>query len=224
MIRLVIADDQTLIRAGLRAILTAHPDLLVVGEAADGHEAAQQAAAHAADMVLMDLEMPGTGGVEGIALVTAAAPGAKVVVLTMFDLDDYVYEALRAGASGFLLKTTPPTELVRAIRTIHNGGLLFAPDITRRLVESYVSQHQAPAEAPSILSTLTERELDVFALLARGHSNAEIAQQLYLGEPTVKTHVARILTKLGLRDRVQVVVFAYESGVLDPQRERPQPG
>lgn len=219
MIRLVIADDQDLVRAGLRAILARHPDLDVVAEAADGAEAAEQAARHKADLVLMDLEMPGTDGLAGIALVQRARPAARVVVLTMFDLDDYVYEALRAGASGFLLKTTPPDDLVRALRTVSAGGMLFAPEVTRRLVESYVGRNPTAARPNPGMARLTEREEEVFALLAHGRSNSEIAGALVLGEPTVKTHVARVLTKLGLRDRVQAVVFAYETGYLIPGEE-----
>ncbi|WP_167140456.1 response regulator transcription factor [Diaminobutyricimonas sp. TR449] len=212
MIRVVIADDQDLIRGGLRAILQTEPDLTVVGEAADGAAAATVAAASDADVVLMDVQMPGSDGVEGVRRVLAARPEARVLMLTMFDLDEHVIGALKAGASGFLLKTTAPAELIQAIRICHGGGQLFAPSVTRRLVETYVrqpSQNGPPAE----LSALTERELEVFAAIARGLSNAEIGTQLFMGESTVKTHVTRILAKLGLRDRVQAVVLAYESGV-----------
>jgi DNA-binding NarL/FixJ family response regulator len=213
MVRVVVADDQDLIRAGLAAIIDAQPDLTVVGEAGDGAAAATVARTESADIVLMDVQMPGSDGIEGVTAVTAARPQAKVVMLTMFDLDEYVFGALRAGASGFLLKTTPPDELCAAIRAVHGGDLLFAPAITRRLVESYVSKPPTSPGVPGVLAQLTERELDVFKAMARGLSNAEIGRALYLGEATVKTHVTRILAKLGLRDRVQAVVLAYECGI-----------
>jgi DNA-binding NarL/FixJ family response regulator len=212
-IRVVVADDQDLIRAGLAAIIDAEPDLKVVGEAAGGAAAAAVARAEEADVVLMDVQMPGSDGITGVSAVAGARPQAKVVMLTMFDLDEYVFGALRAGASGFLLKTTPPHELNAAIRAVHRGDLLFAPTVTRRLVESYVSTRPAPQGVPEVLARLTGRELDVFKVMARGLSNAEIARALYLGEATVKTHVTRILAKLGLRDRVHAVVLAYECGI-----------
>lgn len=216
MINVVIVDDQDLIRAGLSAILSAEPDLTVVGEAADGAAAARVARVARADVVLMDVQMPGTDGVAGAAAVAAARPEAKVLMLTMFDLDEYVFAALRAGASGFLLKTTPPAELTAAIRAVHRGDLLFAPTVTRRLVEAYVRRPPTTSGVPPVLAGLTHRELEVFRSLARGLSNAEISADLYLGEATVKTHVTRILAKLGLRDRVQAVVLAYESGLAGP--------
>jgi DNA-binding NarL/FixJ family response regulator len=213
-IRVVVADDQDLIRAGLVAILGAESDLQVVGEAADGAEAAGAARATEADVVLMDVQMPGTDGIAGVRAVTAARPQAKVVMLTMFDLDEYVFGALRAGASGFLLKTTPPHELTAAIRATHRGDLLFAPTVTRRLVASYVSRPPSTQSGiPETLTSLTRRELDVFKEMAKGCSNAEIGEALYMGEATVKTHVTRILAKLGLRDRVHAVVLAYECGL-----------
>jgi DNA-binding NarL/FixJ family response regulator len=213
-IRVVVADDQDLIRAGLVAILGAEADLQVVGEAADGAEAAGAARATEADVVLMDVQMPGTDGIAGVRAVTAARPQAKVVMLTMFDLDEYVFGALRAGASGFLLKTTPPHELSAAIRATHRGDLLFAPTVTRRLVASYVSRPPSTQSGiPETLTSLTRRELDVFKEMAKGCSNAEIGEALYMGEATVKTHVTRILAKLGLRDRVHAVVLAYECGL-----------
>ena len=222
MIRVVIADDQHLIRGGLRAILEAEPDLVVVAEADDGAEAAVAAARHAADVVLMDVQMPGTDGVAGVATVVAARPQTRVLMLTMFDLDEYVFGALRAGASGFLLKTTPPEELVEAIRAVHGGEMLFSATVTRRLVEAYVRRPPVGVEdRPSALAGLTDRELEVFRSLAKGLSNAEIAAELYLGEATVKTHVTRILAKLQLRDRVQAVVLAYESGLATPAYDRP---
>lgn len=213
MIRIVIADDQDLIRSGLRAILEVEPDLEVVAEASDGSTAVEQAVAQAADVVLMDVEMPQCNGVEGVHRLTAARPHAKALMLTTFDLDEYVYEALRAGASGFLLKTASPGDLATAVRAVHGGEMLFSPAVTRRLVESYVRRPPSSQTRPPALATLTERELDVFRAIARGLSNAEIAAELFLGEATVRTHVSRILAKLGLRDRVQAVVLAHESGL-----------
>ena len=214
MINVVLADDQALIRGGLRAILDAEADIAVVAEAADGRQAARAAREHAADVVLMDIEMPGVGGIEGIALTAAARPDTRVLVLTTFDLDEYVFAALKAGASGFLLKTAPPAELAQAIRVCHAGRLLFAPEVTRRLVDSYVRRRPTSGGVPEPLRTLTPRELEVFLGLAKGWSNAEIGASLYLGEATVKTHVTRILAKLGLRDRIQAVVLAYECGAV----------
>ena len=212
-IRVVVADDQDLIRGGLRAILDADDGVTVVGEAADGREAARVARMERADVVLMDVQMPGGDGIEGVRAVVQARPEARVLMLTMFDLDEYVFGALRAGASGFLLKTTPPGELVAAIRAVHSGDLLFAPTVTRRLVETYVRRPPA-GSVPQVVSALTERELDVLRSMAKGRSNAEIGAELFLGEATVKTHVTRILAKLGVRDRVQAVVVAYESGLV----------
>ncbi|WP_163543856.1 response regulator [Occultella kanbiaonis] len=212
-IRVLVADDQHLIRAGLRVIIDAQADLRVVAEAADGAEAARAATTSRADVVLMDVQMPGVDGIAGAQLVHQARPVARVLMLTMFDLDEYVFGALRSGASGFLLKTTPPGELVRAIRATYGGGMLFAPSVTRRLVEAYVRQGPAVSGVPAVLGALTDRELEVFLAIARGRSNAEIGAELFMGESTVKTHVTRILAKLGLRDRVQVVVLAYECGV-----------
>jgi DNA-binding NarL/FixJ family response regulator len=215
-IRVVLADDQDLIRGGLRAILGAADDIEVVAEAPSGAEAARAAAVHLADVVLMDVQMPGSDGIQGTTAVLAARPRCRVLVLTMFDLDEYVFGALRAGASGFLLKTTPPDELAAAIRACHSGELLFAPTVTRRLVEAYVRRPPSSGRLPARLAGLTDREVDVLRELARGRSNAEIAAALYLGETTVKTHVTRVLAKLGLRDRVQAVVLAYECGLVEP--------
>ncbi|SFS15601.1 two component transcriptional regulator, LuxR family [Agrococcus baldri] len=212
MIRIVLADDQALLRAGLRAVLAAEDDLAVVGEASDGAEAARVAASLDADVVLMDVQMPGTDGIEGVRRLVATGSRAKVLMLTMFDLDEYVYGALHAGASGFLLKSAEPEEIVRAVRAAHDGSLLFAPSVVRRLVESFMRTPPAASGAPGQLAALTERELEVVAGIARGESNAEIGAHLFLGEATVKGHVSSILAKLGLRDRVQVVVLAYESG------------
>ena len=216
MIGVVLADDQALIRGGLRAILDAEPDIDVLAEAANGREAARAAREQCADVVLMDIEMPDVNGIDGIRLTAAARPEAKVLVLTTFDLDEYVFAALKAGASGFLLKTTPPAELAQAIRVCHEGQMLFAPEVTRRLVDSYVRRRPSATGVPEPLQCLTARELDVFLALAKGLSNAEIGARLYLGEATVKTHVTRILAKLSLRDRVQAVVLAYECGAVAP--------
>jgi DNA-binding NarL/FixJ family response regulator len=214
MIRVGLVDDQDLIRGGLRAILEAEQDIEVVGEASDGAGAARLAGARLADVVLMDVQMPVVDGIEGTRRVIAARPECRVIVLTMFDLDEYVFAALRAGASGFLLKTTPPQELADAVRACHEGEMLFAPTVTRRLVEAYVRHPPATGGVPPGLEELTAREVDVLRAIARGLSNAEIAAELCLGEATVKTHVTRILGKLGLRDRVQAVVLAYETGLV----------
>lgn len=216
MIRVVVADDHDLIRGGLVAILDAEEDVEVVAQAGDGAAAARAVAVSGADVALMDVQMPGTDGIAGTEQVLRARPGCRVLVLTMFDLDEYVFAALRAGASGFLLKTTPPAELATAVRACHTGEMLFAPTVTRRLVEAFVRRGPAPSGVPARLAGLTDRELDVLRVLARGRSNAEIAAELFLGEATVKTHVTRVLTKLGLRDRVQAVVLAYECGLLMP--------
>lgn len=212
MIRIVLADDQALLRAGLRAVLAAQDDFTVVGEASDGAQAARTAQALDADIVLMDIQMPGTDGIEGVNRMVQAGLRTKVLMLTMFDLDEYVYGALRAGASGFLLKSAQPDEIVNAVRQVHEGELLFAPSVTQRLLEAYVRTPPPSDGVPEALADLTERELEVVAGIARGLSNAEIGAELFLGETTVKAHVSHILSKLDLRDRVQVVVLAYESG------------
>lgn len=215
-VKVVLVDDQELIRAGLAAILRPEPEIAVVAEAGNGAEGARAAAAHGADVVLMDIQMPGSDGLEGLSLVLADSPGTKVLMLSMFDLDEYLYAALRAGASGFLLKTTPAAELVRCILACHRGESLFAPEITERLVEAFVARRPVPSGLPRVLHALTDRELEVFAALSLGLSNAEIGARLYMGETTVKTHVTKILGKLGLRDRIQAVVLAYESGYRSP--------
>jgi DNA-binding NarL/FixJ family response regulator len=214
MIRVLVVDDQKLVRAGFRMILEAEADLVVVGEAGDGADAIEQAKRCQADVVLMDIRMPGVDGIAATAAVTAMSQAPKVLVLTTFDLDEYVHEALRAGASGFLLKDTPPELLVEAIRIVHSGDAVVAPSVTRRLIESFA--RSASPTPPAALEQLTEREVDVLRSMARGQSNAEIAEELILGEATVKTHVGRVLMKLGLRDRVQAVVFAYENGIVQP--------
>lgn len=218
MIRIVLADDQSILRAGLRSILSAEDDLVVVAEASDGADAARAAADLDADVVLMDVQMPGVDGLEGVRRIAASGIAARVLMLTMFDLDEYVYAALRAGASGFLLKSAQPEEIVRALRDVHEGKLLFAPSVTQRLVDAYVRTPLAVAGVPAQFAALTGRELDVVAGIARGISNVELGAELHLSEATVKSHVSHILTKLGLRDRVQIVVLAFESGFVAVDR------
>ena len=215
-IRVLLADDQPLLRTGFRMILEAEPDIEVVGEAVNGEEAVTKAAALRPDVVLMDVRMPVMDGLEATSRVTALAAPPKVLVLTTFDLDDYVYEALRAGASGFLLKDATADDLVAAVRIVAAGEALLAPTVTRRLIEEFASQPRRDRPRPDQLASLTARELEVAKLIARGLSNGEIADTLVLAEQTVKTHVGRILTKLALRDRAQVVVTAYESGLVTP--------
>jgi DNA-binding NarL/FixJ family response regulator len=211
--RVLLADDQPLVRAGLRMILSTEADLEVVGEAATGREAVDLCADTRPDVVLMDVRMPELDGIEATRRVTALPDPPRVLVLTTFDLDEIVYEALRAGASGFLLKDAPEDRLTAAIRVVADGGSLFAPSVTRRLIEEFAQRRRAPFVP---VHGLTDREAEVLRLVAGGLSNAEIAQRLYITDNTVKTHVARILTKLGLRDRVQAVVLAYESGMVRP--------
>jgi DNA-binding NarL/FixJ family response regulator len=213
MIRVLLADDQGLVRAGFRMILRAEPDIEVVGEAADGRQAVEQARALKPDVVLMDIRMPGVDGIEATRRVTALDPPARVLVLTTFDLDEYVYESLRGGASAFLLKDAPEQQLVAAVRVVSDGGSLFAPSVTRRLIEQFARPE--PTESAA-LSELTPREEEVLRLIARGHSNADIAAELVVSDHTAKTHVASILQKLDLQNRVQAVVFAYETGLVRP--------
>jgi DNA-binding NarL/FixJ family response regulator len=212
MIRVLLVDDQALVRTGFRLILNAEPDLEVVGEAGDGAAAVEQAAEVRPDVVLMDIRMPGLDGIAATRELVSRGLATRVLMLTTFDLDEYVVDAFRAGASGFLLKTSPGDQLVAAVRTVHTGEALLAPASTRRLIEQAV---RPPRESPA-LEVLTARERDVLALLARGLSNAEIAGELVVEASTVKTHVASVLSKLDLRDRVQAVVFAYEAGLVRP--------
>ena len=220
-VKVLIADDQALVRAGFRMILDAEDDLEILGEASDGAEAVEQALALRPDVVLMDIRMPELDGIEATRRISERDDDEehpiRVLMLTTFDLNEYVYEALRAGASGFLLKDVPPEQLAAGIRVVADGEALLAPSITRRLIEEFASARPAePPPPPASFDELTPRELEVFKLIARGMSNAEIAAELIVSETTVKTHVARLLMKLGLRDRVQAVVLAYESGVVMP--------
>jgi len=215
-VRVVIADDQALVRVGFRKLLESEPGLQVVGEAADGLEAIELARRLRPDIVLMDIRMPRLDGLAATRRVLDLGTGARVLVLTTYDLDEYVFEAIKAGASGFLLKDSPPDQLMMAIRVIAHGDALLAPSITRRLIEEFARRPPPHAGRPPELSALTARELEALTLLARGLSNAEIAAALVLGEATVKTHVGNILMKLGLRDRVQAVVRAYETGLIHP--------
>jgi DNA-binding NarL/FixJ family response regulator len=214
-IRVLIADDQSLVRAGFRLVLENHADLEVVGEAATGHQAIHSAERLEPDVVLMDIRMPELDGIAATRQITARQ-ATRVLVLTTYDLDEYVYDALQAGASGFLLKDTPPAQLADGIRAVAGGEALLAPSVTRRLIEEFARIGPARRPHPAELDELTARELDVLRLLARGMSNAEIAAALVLSDTTVKTHVAHLLGKLGLRDRVQAVVLAYESGLVTP--------
>lgn len=216
MIRVLIADDQDLVRAGFRMILESHDDIEVVGEAGNGREAVEAAQLLKPDVVLMDIRMPGLDGIDATRRLLERPHPPRVLMLTTFDLDQYVYEALKAGASGFMLKNAPPDRLAEAVRTVAEGDALLAPAITRRVIEEFVSRPRADGELPERLSELTDRELEVLRLIARGLSNAEIAESLFLSEATVKTHVNRVLTKLRLRDRTQATVLAYETGLVSP--------
>ncbi len=214
MIRVLLVDDQTLVREGFRMILDAQADIEVVGEAGDGSEALRLAAHTQPDLVLMDIRMPGMDGLDATRALLENDAQTRVVILTTFDLDEYIYEAFKAGASGFLLKDVPRSQLVAAVRTAAEGDALLSPSITRRLIEEFVRNPPQPPGTPDALRDLSERELDVLRLVARGLSNAEIANALVVSDATVKTHVAHILQKLDLRDRVQAVVLAYDTGLV----------
>jgi DNA-binding NarL/FixJ family response regulator len=215
-IRVLIVDDQALVRAGFRMILEAQPDLEVVGEAGDGSAAIDAVRTLRPDVVLMDVRMPGVDGIEATRRLTEAGVPGKIVILTTYDLDEYVFDALAAGASGFLLKHVPPEELVRGVRVAASGEALLAPSITKRLIEEFAKQRAPVRASGTDLKSLTDREREVLTLLGRGLSNPEIAKDLKVGEATVKTHVAHVLDKLELRDRVQAVIFAYEIGLIKP--------
>ncbi|GLY26671.1 response regulator transcription factor [Kineosporia sp. NBRC 101731] len=213
-IRVLLADDQELMRAGFRMILSSEPGLEVVAEASNGAEAIARAAECAPDIILMDVQMPGTDGITATREITRTS-SAKVVILTTFDREDYLFESLQAGAAGFLLKNSTPEDLIHAIRIVARGDAMLAPELTRRVLDRF-TVNPGSVQRPALLDQLTDREWDILRLLAAGSSNAEIAAALFVGEATVKTHVSRVLAKLGVRDRVQAVVFAYESGVVTP--------
>jgi DNA-binding NarL/FixJ family response regulator len=216
-VRVLIADDEAMVRAGFRMILESEEGIEVVGEADDGERAVRESERLRPDVVVMDIQMPGKDGVAATReIVDRLSDPPRVLVVTTFDIDEYVYEALRAGASGFLLKNSPPEELARAIRVVSTGESLLSPSVTRRLIEDVASRPRTPSAPPAAIAELTEREREVLILVARGLSNAEIGERLFVSIGTVKTHVARLLMKLGLRDRVQVVVLAYESGLVTP--------
>jgi DNA-binding NarL/FixJ family response regulator len=221
VIGVVLVDDQSLLRTGFRMILEAEPDIEVLGEAGDGDSGIATVGATRPDVVLMDIRMPGTDGIEATARITRDSPATRVLILTTFDLDEYVYAGLRAGASAFLLKDALPAELLHAIRTVAAGDAVLAPAATRRLIDRFIPALPSTAPSPRhpahrLIADLTDRERDVFTLVAAARSNREIAAELFVSEGTVKVHVSRVLTKLGLRDRVQAVVLAYEAGVVTP--------
>jgi DNA-binding NarL/FixJ family response regulator len=218
-IRVLVADDQSMVRAGFRMLLSQEQDIEVVAEASNGLEAVEKAARFRPTIALMDIRMPELDGLQATRRILAADGAARILILTTFDLDEYVYEALRAGASGFVLKDDPPEQLLAAIRTVAGGDALLSPAITKRVIKQFTRIPQPTP--PSELDDLTERELDVFRLIARGHSNAEIGQELYISDTTVKTHITHILQKLNLRDRVQAVVLAYETGLFDTNAQSP---
>ena len=215
-VSILIADDQALVRAGFRSIVQTQPDFAVVGEAVDGRDAVDLVRRRAPDVVLMDVRMPGLDGIEATRRITAEHAGTAVLVLTTFDLDEYVYASLRAGASGFLLKDAPAADLINAVRVVAAGEALLAPSVTRRLIAEFAARTHGNRPRPAALNALTPRETDVLRLIARGLSNQEIAAELVVAEQTVKSHVGRILTKFDLRDRAQAVVFAYETGLVVP--------
>jgi DNA-binding NarL/FixJ family response regulator len=217
VIRVVIADDQALVRAGFRALLDAQGDITVVAEATDGDDAVRATAEHRPDVVLLDIRMPGVDGLEATRRITAddRLAEVRIVILTTFDLDEYVFEAIRSGANGFLVKDTEPAELLRAVRAVVAGDALLSPGVTRRLIEEFAARAKDPKAVPG-LGALTDREREVMALVGQGLTNDEIAERLYLSTATAKTHVSRTMIKLGARDRAQLVVFAYEAGLVRP--------
>lgn len=214
MTRVLIADDQALVRAGFRVLMDSEPDLEVVGEAADGLQALELARSTTPDVVLMDIRMPGMDGLAATRELVKGPEGPRVIILTTFDIDEYVFEALRAGASGFLLKDTEPAELLQAVRVVASGEALLAPSVTRRLIEEFATRPDPHRTPPEALAALTEREREVLGLVARGLSNGEIAVELVISPATAKTHVSRVMMKLGARDRAQLVVIAYETGLV----------
>jgi DNA-binding NarL/FixJ family response regulator len=218
MTGVLIADDQALVRVGLRKVFESEPDMTVVGDAGDGDQAVHAARRLRPDVILMDIRMPVLDGIEATRRITGESPEARVIILTTFGIDAYVYESLRAGASGFMLKDAPPEEITAAVRIVAGGDALLAPAVTRAVIDQFARPAEPPPPDPPSLTELTPREREVFALLIRGLSNPEICQELVISEATAKTHVARILQKLALRDRVQAVIFAYESGVVERAR------
>ena len=218
MIRVVVVDDQALVRGGFRVLVDSAPDLTVVGEASDGAQAVDLALAERPDVILMDIRMPSMDGLEATRRILAAdtAQLIRILILTTFDLDEYVFAALKAGASGFLLKDTPPAALLAGIRTVAAGDALLSPSITRHLIEEYVRHPQHPTKPPAQLESLTDREVEVLSLVAKGWSNAEIAERLFVTPATAKTHLSRMLLKLDARDRAQLIVIAYETGLVSP--------
>ena len=217
-IRVLVVDDEQLVRAGFRLLIDATPDLVAVGEAGDGGEAVRTARRLRPDVLVMDIRMPGIDGLEATRLIAPSEDAPRILIVTTFDDDEYVFAALRGGASGFLLKDTPPEDMLDAIRTVARGDALLAPAITRRLITEFARMPTPPVSRPEALGTLTDREREVFELVATGLSNSEIAGRLHLGITTVKTHVGRLLTKLDVHDRVHLVICAYESGVVSPGR------
>jgi DNA-binding NarL/FixJ family response regulator len=211
-IRVLVVDDQAMVRAGFRLLLADEPDIEVVAEAGNGLEAVTEAARVSPHVVLMDIRMPELDGLEATRRILGADPSSRILILTTFDLDEYVYRALQAGASGFVLKDDPPEQLIAAVRTVAGGDALLSPSVTRRVIQQFTRVHQQP---PKAVETLTAREMDVFRLITRGLSNAEIGRELFISDTTVKTHVTRLLQKLDLRDRAQAIVLAYQSGLFD---------
>lgn len=219
-IKVLVVDDQAMVRAGFRMLLGDEPDIEVVAEASNGLGAVAEAARVHPDVVLMDIRMPELDGLEATRRIIAADPSSRILILTTFGVDEYVYRALRAGASGFVLKDDPPEQLIAAVRTVAGGDALLSPSITRHVIAQFTRVHQAPP--PKAVETLTTREMDVFRLITKGYSNAEIGRELFISDTTVKTHVTRLLQKLDLRDRAQAIVLAYQTGLFDSSDPRPR--